>query len=356
VVGERVEPVLWRPYSLRGTTFRNRAWLSPMCQYSSRDGFPTEWHRTHYPSRAAGGAGLVMFEATAVSPVGRISPLDAGLWSPELAEAYRPITAAVAAAGAVPGVQLAHAGRTASTRAPWHGRGWIPHQEGGWTTIGPSPIPFEGHPAPVAMSTVDIDRLVADFVRATHLAVHAGFGVIELHAAHGYLLHQFLSPLSNRRTDHFGGDPAGRMRLPLAVVDAVRRAWPADRPLFVRVSATDWVEGGWTLAESVVFAKELAARGVDLVDVSSGGTAADATVPVGPRYQVPLAAEIRRQAGVPVGAVGLLETPDAAIEVLAAGDADAVFVGRPMLRDPYWALRAPDAPGAAWPVQYHRAI
>jgi 2,4-dienoyl-CoA reductase-like NADH-dependent reductase (Old Yellow Enzyme family) len=206
------------------------------------------------------------------------------------------------------------------------------------------------------MSTVDIDRLVTDFVRATQLAVHAGFGVIELHAAHGYLLHQFLSPLSNRRTDHFGGDPAGRMRLPLTVVDAVRRAWPADRPLFVRVSATDWVEGGWTLAESVVFAKELAARGVDLVDVSSGGTAADATVPVGPQYQVPLAAEIRRQAGVPVGAVGLLETPDAAIEVLTAGNADAIFVGRPMLRDPYWALRAPDAPRAAWPAQYHRAI
>lgn len=350
------EPVLWQPYTVRGTTFRNRAWMSPMCQYSSRNGFPTDWHRTHYPSRAVGGAGLVLFEATAVSPAGRISPADAGLWSPDHADAYRPITAAVAAAGAVPGVQLGHAGRKASTRAPWHGRGWIPPHEGGWQPVAPSAVPFDGLPTPVALSTVDLDRVVADFVNATRFALRAGFGVVELHAAHGYLLHQFLSPLSNRRTDHFGGDLAGRMRFPLTVADAVRRVWPAERPLLVRVSATDWVEGGWTLAETVVFAKELAALGVDLVDVSSGGSAADASVPVGPKYQVPLAAEVRRQAGLAVGAVGMIETPAAAAEVLSAGDADVVFVGRPLLRDPYWPLRAPDAPRDAWPVQYHRAI
>ena len=278
------------------------------------------------------------------------------------ASAYRTVNTTIlaitAAADALTATPLA-AGRKASTYAPWGEdgrRGAVPADEGGWTTVAPSPIPFGSLPAPRELETAEVAGLAGAFAAAASRAVAAGFDLVEVHAAHGYLLHQFLSPLSNRRTDHFGGDLAGRMRLPLAVVDAVRRAWPAERPLFVRVSATDWVEGGWTLAESVVFAKELGARGVDLVDVSSGGTAADASVPVGPKYQVPLAAEIRRQAGIPVGAVGLLETPEAAAEVLAGGDADAVFVGRPMLRDPYWSLRAPDAPRAGWPVQYHRAI
>ncbi|MGA8117189.1 MAG: NADH:flavin oxidoreductase/NADH oxidase [Actinocatenispora sp.] len=351
-----VDTVLWRPYTLRGTTFRNRAWMSPMCQYSSWDGFPTDWHRTHYPTRAVGGAGLVMFEATAVNPVGRISPADAGLWSEAHAEAYRPITAAVAAAGAVPGVQLGHAGRKASTRPPWQGRGAVAPADGGWRAVAPSPVAFDDLPTPYELSTMDLDRLVRDFVQATRLADRAGFRVVELHAAHGYLLHEFLSPLSNRRGDHLGGDLSGRMRFPLTVVDAVRHAWPADRPLLVRVSATDWVEGGWTLAETVAFSKELAALGVDLVDVSSGGTLPGAAIPVGPGYQVPLAAEIRRQSGLPVAAVGMLDTPAEAARVLTARDADAVFIGRPLLRDPYWPLRAPDAPADAWPVQYHRAL
>jgi 2,4-dienoyl-CoA reductase-like NADH-dependent reductase (Old Yellow Enzyme family) len=232
----------------------------------------------------------------------------------------------------------------------------VPAGHGGWQTVAPSAVPFGELGAPRELSTADLDQVLENFVAATRLAKRAGFAVVELHAAHGYLLHEFLSPLSNRRSDRYGGDLAGRMRFPLAVVDAVRQTWPDDRPLLVRVSATDWVEGGWTLSDTVWFAKELAALGVDLVDVSSGGLAPDAVIPVGPRYQAPLAAEVRQQSGLPVSAVGLIETPEVATDILTSGQADVVFIGRPLLRDPYWPLRAPDAPRDAWPVQYHRAI
>jgi 2,4-dienoyl-CoA reductase-like NADH-dependent reductase (Old Yellow Enzyme family) len=348
---------LFEPITLRGTTVRNRAWVSPMCMYSSVDGAPTSWHLVHLGQFATGGAGLVMTEATAVTPEGRISARDAGIWSDELAAAYRPITAFLKEHGATPAIQLAHAGRKASTWWPWASeRGSMPLADGGWQTVGPSAVAFEGYAAPRELSVAEIAGIVASFATAAVRAVDAGFEVLELHAAHGYLLHQFLSPLSNRRADGYGGDLAGRSRLTLEVVDAVRAAVGPAVPLLLRVSGTDWVEGGLTVEEVAAVAKEAGVRGVDLIDVSSGGNAA-AQIPVGPGYQVHLARAVGEGSGVPTGAVGMITEAAQAEQVLAEGSADVVLLARAMLADPHWALHAAAALGddVSWPEQYVRA-
>lgn len=349
---------LFSRFRLRDVEFRNRIFVSPMCQYSSRDGLPNEWHLVHLGSRAVGGAGLVMVEATAVSPEGRISPGDTGMWSDEHAQAFRPIARFIRAQGAIPGIQLAHAGRKASTDLPWRGGRPLRQTEGGWETLGPSPIPFaEGFPAPREMSERDIETVIAQFVAAARRSVEAGFEVIEIHMAHGYLLHEFLSPLSNHRLDRYGGDFQGRTRFPLQVAVAVREAIPASLPVFVRISATDWAEGGWDLAQSVEFARRLKDVGIDLVDCSSGGLVPNVKIPAGPGYQVPFAMEIRRQVGIPTGAVGMIRNSWQAEQIIANGEADVVFLARAMLRDPYWALHAARELGVdiEWPVQYARA-
>jgi len=350
--------VLFSPLTLRGVTFRNRVFVSPMCQYSSRDGMPTDWHLVHLGSRAVGGAALVMVEATAVSPEGRISPADSGLWSAEHARAFRPITAFIKERGAVPGIQLAHAGRKASTGVPWAGGGPLGASEGGWLPLAPSAVAFaEGYSVPREMTAADLEAVRGQFVAAARLAADAGFAVIELHMAHGYLLHEFLSPLANRRSDRYGGERESRMRFPLEVARDVRAASPAELPLFVRVSATDWVEGGWGLADTVELARRFKEVGVDLVDCSSGGTAAHARIPFGPGYQTPFAATVRREAGIATGAVGMITRPEQAEQIVATGQADVVFMAREMLRDPYWPLHAAQALGAEapWPDQYLRA-
>jgi 2,4-dienoyl-CoA reductase-like NADH-dependent reductase (Old Yellow Enzyme family) len=350
--------VLFSSLQLRGVTFRNRVFVSPMCQYSSNDGLPTDWHLVHLGSRAVGGAALVMVEATAVCPEGRISPFDSGLWSDQHAQAFRRITAFVKEQGAVPGVQLAHAGRKASTGRPWQGGGPARMEEGGWQTVAPSPLAFaDGYPAPRELPVAEIDGIRGYFAAAARRAVEAGFEVVELHMAHGYLLHQFLSPLTNKRTDAYGGSPENRMRLPLEVAREVRAAWPEHLPLFVRISATDWVEGGWNLEGSVELARGFKDAGVDLVDCSSGGIVPGARIPLGPGYQTPFAAAIRRDAGVATGAVGMITQPVQAEQIVATAQADAVLLAREMLRDPYWPLRAAhvlDAE-APWPAQYLRA-
>lgn len=352
---------LFTPLALRGVTLPNRIALAPMCQYSAGpDGLPTDWHRVHLGSRAVGGAGLVLTEATAVVPEGRITPQDVGLWSGAHVDAWRPVTAFVAGRGAVPAVQLAHAGFKASTYRPWAARrGGVPDAEGGWTPVGPGGDPFvPDYRTPAALDEAGIAQVVAAFAAAAGRALDAGFAAVEIHAAHGYLLHEFLSPLTNRRTDGYGGDRAGRMRLTLEVARAVRATVGEAVPVLTRISATDWTDGGWTVEDSVVLAGELAAAGVDLVDASSGGASAHASVPVGPGYQVPLAARIRRDAGVPTGAVGLIVEPEQAEQIVAGGEADLVLLGRELLRDPYWPRRAAAKLGAtpAWPDQYSRAF
>jgi 2,4-dienoyl-CoA reductase-like NADH-dependent reductase (Old Yellow Enzyme family) len=329
-----------------------------MCQYSSVDGFPSDWHLVHLGSRAVGGAGLILMEATAVAPEGRISPDDCGIWSDAHAEAYRRITAFVDGAGAVAGIQLAHAGRKASTAAPWKGGGPVAPGPEGWTPVGPSPLPFApGYTTPLELTPGEVETLPALFAAAAARSVLAGFRVAELHMAHGYLLHQFLSPLTNHRKDTYGGSLENRIRLPLAVVSAVRAAWPASWPLFVRISATDWVEGGWDLEQSIQLAKGLKKAGVDLIDVSTGGLVPAARVPVGPGYQVPFAEGVRRGAGIATGAVGLITSPEQAEQIVATGQADAVLLGREFLREPYWPLSAARKLGAEFPrpLQYQRA-
>ena len=349
---------LFAPLRLRGVEFRNRVFVSPMCQYSAADGVPGDWHLVHLGSRAVGGAGLVLTEATAVTAEGRISPGCTGLWTDGQARAFAPLAAFVAAHGAVPGVQLAHAGRKASTALPWLDGGPLAPDDGGWETVAPSAVPFgPGHRAPRELSAPEIDDLVTHFAAATSRAADAGFRVVEIHMAHGYLLHEFLSPLSNRRTDEFGGVLENRARFPLQVAAAVRAAFPAAQPVFVRISATDWVAGGWDLPQSVQLARWLKNAGVDLVDCSSGGLVPDAKVPAGPGYQVPFAAAIRRDAGVPTAAVGLVTEARQAEQIVASGDADAVLLARQLLRDPYWPLHAALELGAdaPWPSQYLRA-
>lgn len=352
-------PPLFRPLCLREVQVPNRIAVSPMCQYSSEDGFANDWHLTHLGSRAVGGAGLVMTEATAVTPEGRISPRDLGLWKadhlPPLARCARFIRDQ----GAVAGIQLAHAGRKASVTPPWEGGRRLAPQEGGWEPVAPSARPFRpDDPAPRALDAADIESVVEAFTTAARRALDAGFQVVEVHAAHGYLLHEFLSPLSNWREDEYGGPFEHRIRLPLRVVQAVREVWPAALPVFVRISATDWVEGGWDLAQSVEFARRLRDVGVDLVDTSSGGTVPGAAIPTGPGYQVEFAARIRREAGIATGAVGLITRAEQADGIVAREEADLVLLARELLRDPYWPLRAARALGVKgrWPVQYLRAV
>ena len=349
--------LLFTPHALRGVTARNRIWVAPMCQYSATDGLPGDWHLVHLGARAVGGAGVVLTEATAVSPEGRISPQDTGLWNDEQRDAWARVVAFVQEQGALAGVQLAHAGRKGSSRRPWDGRGAVAPEDGGWQPVGPTAEPYPGLATPAALDDAGLAQVRADFVAATTRALQAGFDLVEIHAAHGYLLHEFLSPLSNTRTDAYGGDLAGRMRLVLEVVEDVRAAWPQDRPLVLRISASDWVEGGWTVEDSVALAKEAAARGVDLVDCSSGGNSPDQVIALGPGYQVPFAAQVRRDAGVATGAVGLLTEPAQVEQLLADGSADVVLLARELLRDPHWPLRAATALGADvhWPVQYERA-
>ena len=349
---------LFTPLTLRELTFRNRIFVSPMCQYSSEDGMPTDWHFVHLGGRAVGGAGLVMVEATAVSPEGRISPWDSGLWSAAHGQAFSRIAHFIRAQGAVPAIQLAHAGRKASTERPWRGGHPLACADGGWQPVGPSPIAFdEKHAVPRPLSLGEIDALVEQFAQSARWSLDAGFEVVELHAAHGYLMHSFLSPLSNQRNDDYGGSPENRMRFTLRVAKTVRDLWPARLPVFVRISATDWVEGGWTLEESVILARRLKEIGVDLIDCSSGGLVAYAKIPAGPSFQVPFAQTIRAEAHIATGAVGLITRPAQAEEIIASGKADAVLLARQMLRDPYWPLHAADELGATveWPPQYARA-
>ena len=349
---------LFAPLRLRELSLKNRVFVSPMCQYSSVDGFPNDWHLVHLASRAVGGAALVVVEATAVVPEGRITPADAGLWNDAQAEAWGAVARLVKSRGAAAGIQLAHAGRKASTDAPWRGGGPVGPADGGWEVVAPSALAFAGGSAtPRALARDEAAALPAAFAAAARRARDAGFDVVELHLAHGYLLHQFLSPLSNARADEYGGPFENRARLPLEVVRAVRAAWPEERPLFVRISATDWAEGGWDLPQSVELARRLRALGVDLVDCSSGGLVPHAKVPVGPGFQVPFAETIRREAGVATGAVGLITDPAQAESIVASGQADAVLLARALLRDPYWPLHAAKALGVdvPWPDQYLRA-
>ncbi|HEY7745601.1 MAG TPA: NADH:flavin oxidoreductase/NADH oxidase [Desulfuromonadales bacterium] len=349
---------LFTPLTLRGVTFRNRIFVSPMCQYSSHDGLATDWHLVHLGSRAVGGAGLVMVEATAVCPEGRISPEDSGIWDDRHAEAFLPITRFIRAQGAIPGIQIAHAGRKASTDAPWRDGAPLAPDQRGWQPVAPSPEPFApGHPLPKELTPDDLERIEAQFVAAARRALAAGFDVVEVHMAHGYLLHEFLSPFANRRSDSFGGSIENRLRFPLRVARSVRAAWPQDRPVFVRISATDWNEGGWDLRQSVVLARQLQESGIDLIDCSAGFITADEPIPAGPGYQVPFAAAIRREAGIATGAVGFITAPAQAEQIVATGQADAVLLARELLRDPYWPLHAASALGVdvPWPPQYERA-
>lgn len=346
---------LFSPLNIREIRFKNRIFVSPMCQYSSEEGMPTDWHLVHLGSRAVGGAALIIVEATAVSPEGRISPRDSGIWSDAHARGFRPITHFIQSQGAIAGIQLAHAGRKAATKPPWEGRGPM---ENPWQTLAPSAVPFDSnYPAPKEMSLADIDALVAQFEAAARRSLEAGFQVAEIHAAHGYLLHEFLSPLSNRRQDEYGGSFENRARLLLRAARAVRAVWPESLPLFVRISATDWAEGGWDLAQSIRLAGLLKESGIDLIDCSSGGVVPGVKVPAGPGYQSAFAAEIRREAGIMTGAVGLITAAAQAEHIIRSEQADAVLLARELLRNPYWPLQAAKELGAetAWPVQYLRA-
>jgi 2,4-dienoyl-CoA reductase-like NADH-dependent reductase (Old Yellow Enzyme family) len=351
---------LFEKLNLRGIEYRNRIWVSPMCQYSSSDGMPTDWHLVHLGSRAVGGAGLVMQEATAVSPEGRISPSDAGIWSDAHADAYRRITRFIKEHGAVPGIQIAHAGRKASTAEPWNGGKGVDEENGGWQVVAPSAIRFaDDYTMPREMDKEDIEQATKDFVNGALSAVEAGFETIEIHAAHGYLLHEFLSSLSNKRSDEFGGSLENRIRFPLDVARKVREAVPERLPVFVRISATDWKEGGWDLEQSIEFCKRLKDIGIDLIDVSTGGNVPDAVIPVGPGYQVPFAKEIRANAGIATGAVGMITDARQAEGILEKGEADAVLIAREFLRDPYFPYTAAQELGEGIdyvPKQYGRAL
>ncbi|MEG4314913.1 NADH:flavin oxidoreductase/NADH oxidase [Pseudomonas sp. FIP_A4] len=351
---------LFQPLTLRQLTLPNRIAVSPMCQYSAEGGMANDWHLVHLGSRAVGGAGLVIIEATAVTSDGRISPEDLGIWSDEHVEPLRRITRFIEAQGSVAGVQLAHAGRKASTWRPWLGKhGSVPVAEGGWIPVGPSTIAFSPeHAVPTALDEAAIAEVVQAFVAGAERALAAGFKIAEVHAAHGYLLHQFLSPLSNQRQDRYGGSFENRIRLLLEVTAAVREVWPRELPLFVRLSATDWVEDGWNPDETVKLAQRLKEVGVDLIDVSSGGTAANAEIPVGPGYQTQFAERVRKEAGIATGTVGMITEAVQAEHILRTGQADLILLARELLRDPYWPLHAAEYLGdraVPWPAQYVRA-
>ena len=348
---------LFDPLKIREVEFKNRIAVSPMCEYSSTDGFANEWHMVHLGSRAVGGAGLVFTEATAVSPEGRISPADLGIWKDEHIKKLREITRFISEQGSVAGVQLAHAGRKASHTEPWNDDKFISGQ-GGWKTVAPSAIPFSPETdTPVELTPGDIQKIITDFVKAGERALKAGFKVIEIHGAHGYLINEFLSPLSNKRNDEYGGNLENRSRLLLEIVDSMRKVWPDENPLFVRLSATDWIEDGWTIEDSITLSRILKARKVDLVDCSSGGIIPDIPIPVSPGYQVHLARGIKQGSGILTGAVGLITTAHQANNIIVNNEADMVFLARQMLRDPYFPLHAAHELGynVHWPVQYERA-
>lgn len=351
---------LLSPLTIRGITFPNRIAMSPMCMYSAEDGFANDFHLVHLGSRAMGGVGLVIVEATAVTAEGRISPADMGIWKDEHIEPLARIARFVEMQGAIPGIQLAHAGRKASCDKPWSGgRSLKTAAEGGWPVIGPSPLPFDaGDPVPAAMSEADIGHCIDAWEIATKRALAAGFKLIELHAAHGYLMHEFLSPISNQRTDEYGGNLENRMRLLLRLAGRLRGIIPHELPFFVRISATDWTEGGWDIEQSIVLCKELKALGVDLIDVSSGGATPDAKIPVSRGYQIPLARRIREEAKIRTGGLGLITDAQYADEIITSGQADLVFIGRELLREPYWAIKAQHSMGEepAWPIQYGYAV
>src|SRR5256714_4087159 len=352
-------PGLFDPLAIRDLTFANRVFVSPMCQYSSRNGFANDWHFVHLGSRAVGGAGLVLTEATAVLPEGRISPEDLGIWSEEHIEMLSRIVSFIHEQGSIAGMQLAHAGRKASTRRPWETPGTVPESEGGWKkVVAPSALAFtDTYPMPEALTSEGIQEVVAAFAAAARRACQAGFRVLEIHAAHGYLIHEFLSPLSNKRADNYGGSFENRTRLCREIVAAVRSTWPKELPLFVRISATDWIDGAWDIQQSVKLAGELKQIGVDLIDCSSGGNVPHAKIPVGPGYQTAFAERIRHEVEIMTGAVGMITSPVQAEHIIRTGQADAVIIAREFLRDPYWPLRAArelEQP-IAWPGQYLRA-
>jgi len=330
---------LFSPLTIKDIIFKNRIVVSPMCQYSSQDGFANDWHLVHLGSRAVGGAGLVFTEATAVSPEGRISPEDLGIWKDEHIHELKKITHFIHQHGAVAGIQLAHAGRKASTFAPWKNRKQVPLEEGGWQTVAPSGIPFEnGERIPLQLDKQGIEKVLSDFRDAALRALKAGFKIIEIHAAHGYLLHQFLSPLSNKRTDEYGGSFENRIKLLLDIIASIQEIWPPDNALFVRISATEWVEGGWDIEDSVKLSSILKAKNIDLIDCSSGGNVPKAKIPLSPGYQVPFAEEIKKRTGILTGAVGLITNARQAEQILTDNKADLILFAREFLRDPYLPL------------------
>ncbi len=350
--------VIFTPLKIRGLELKNRIAVSPMCQYSSVDGMPTDWHLVHLGTRAVGGAGLVIMEATAISPEGRISPDDAGIWSDRHAEAYKKISSFITSQDSVPGIQLAHAGRKASTYSPWKGKGKVDIKDGGWQTIAPSPVPFaDNFPHPEEMSKDDIRMVINQFSKAAERGLDAGFKLIELHMAHGYLVHEFLSPLSNHRTDEYGGSLENRCRFAIEIAEAVRKAISESVPLYVRISASDWKENGWDADQSVQLASWLKEAGVDLIDCSSGGNVSDAQIPAGPGYQVPFSEKIKKEADILTGAVGFITSPVQAETIIHTHQADIVLLAKQMLRDPYWPLHAAKELNAEvkWPNQYLRA-
>lgn len=350
--------LLFSPLALRSLTLKNRIVVSPMCQYSSEEGFANDWHLVHLGSRAVGGAGLVIAEATAVSPEGRISAADLGIWNDEHIPHLKRITSFIHQNDSLAGIQIAHAGRKASTLPPWFGGHSVKPEDGGWQTVGPSAIGFrENDQLPRALTNTEIRNVVVDFAAAAERAAEAGFKVLEIHAAHGYLLHQFLSPLSNERKDEYGGSFENRIRLLIEVVEAVQKVWPDDLPLMVRISATDWAEGGWDIGQSVELCKTLKQMGVDLIDCSSGGLILNAKITVGPGYQVQFSEQIKKEAGILTGAVGLITSAAQAESILNSQKADLIILARQLLRDPYFPLHAAHQLqiDIRWPVQYDRA-
>jgi len=349
---------LFSPLEIKRITLKNRITVSPMCQYSSVDGFANDWHLVHLGSRAVGGAGLIISEAAAVSPEGRISPQDLGIWKDEHIEKLAQITNFLSQHGTVPGIQLAHAGRKASTATPWLGRGKVNPEDGGWQPVAPSAIAFsETYPMPVELDQEGIDKVILDFTNAAKRALDAGFKVIEIHAAHGYLVHQFLSPLSNHRTDSYGGSFENRIRFLLQIIESVKKVWPSDLPIFVRISATDWAEGGWNIEESVKLALQLKELGIDLIDVSTGGLVTHQKIPVGPAYQLPFASRIKEETGILTGTVGMITNSVQSETILVNEDADLIIMAREILRNPYFPLQAAKElhEDIKWPIQYERS-
>lgn len=348
---------LFEPLTIRKVKFRNRIAVSPMCEYSGIDGFANDWHLVHLGSRAVGGAGLVIAEATSVSPEGRITPADLGIWKDEHIEFLQRIASFIHSQGSVAGIQLAHAGRKASRLEPWKNNEKATEELGGWKTVAPSAIAFDNYDVPEALGSNGIKKVISDFIAATKRALQAGFKVVEIHAAHGYLIHEFLSPYSNKRTDNYGGSFENRIRLLIEITEAVRKVWPEEFPLFVRISATDWIEDGWTKGDSIALANVLKDKGVDLVDCSTGGNVPGVKIPLTPGYQVEFAEAIRKETGMMTGAVGLITDAEHAEQIIASGQADIVLLARELLRDPYFPLHAAQKLGVdvEWPVQYLRA-